>query len=338
MAREPGVSVVSVDKTLRVAELSGSPAALARLVTAQAVTTSPLRYVEPVERAIYDHPRNDPATFQIDTSTGQPYEWNFSAVGMDRALNVAAGSPDMLVGYVDSGYSDIPDLRGKVAESWYFTSEGNPYDVVGHGTFVGSLIAAVNDDGLGMAGFCGACRIVPFRDDIGFTYTFAQAVQKLVDEHIRVLNLSLSFPLYSFLVSDALNYAINAGVLPVISSGNDGAAAVSYPASFVQADNGAASYGLAVGASDINGNRAVFSNWGTRLSLSAPGAGSNTCSSGVFGALPAGAASDFDSGATCGVRFRGLRRTTTTRTGTARRSRRRRWRGSRRSCGRRIRR
>jgi hypothetical protein len=301
LAHVPGLSVVAIDKTLRVAEVSGTPAALARLATSQAASPSPLRYVEPVQTAIYDHQRNDPATFQIDTSTGQPYEWNFAAVGMDRALNVAAGSPDMLVGYVDSGYSDIPDMRGKVAESWYFTSEGNSLDVVGHGTFVGSLIAAANDDGLGMAGFCGACRVIPFRDDIRFTFTFATAVQKLVDEHVRVLNLSLSFPLPSYLVSDALTYAINAGVLPVISSGNDGVGVVSYPASFVQPDNGALGYGLAVGASDINGNRVFFSNFGSRLSLNAPGAGTGSCSSGVYGALPPGAASDWDTGEACGV-------------------------------------
>ena len=303
LARLPGLKVVAIDKTLRVAEVSGTPAALAQLATTQATNRSPLRYVEPVQTAIYDHPRNDPATFQIDTSTGRPYEWNFGAVGMDRALNVAAGSPDILVGYVDSGYSDIPDLRGKVAESWYFVSEGNAFDVVGHGTFVGSLIAAANDDGFGMAGFCGACRVIPFRDDIGNSFTFASAVRKLVDEHVRVLNLSLSFPYPTFLIADALSYAINAGVLPIISSGNDAAGAVSYPASFVQPDNGALGYGLAVGASDINGARVFFSNYGSRLSLNAPGAGTGSCSSGVYGALPAGAASDWDTGGTCGVRL-----------------------------------
>lgn len=296
------VRVVAIDPTLRVAQISGTPSALARLAMSQA-TDPVFRYVEPTQTAVYDHQRNDPATFQIDTTTGRPYEWNFAAVGVDRALNVAAGSADMLVGYVDTGYSDIPDLRGKVAESWYFASEGSPLDVVGHGTFVGSLIAAANDDGLGMAGFCGACRIIPFRDDIGNIFTFSTAVKKLVDQHVRILNLSLGFPYPSFLVSDAISYAINSGVLPVISSGNDGIGLVSYPASFVQPDNGALGYGLAVGASDVNGRRVFFSNFGNRLSLVAPGAGTGSCDSGVFGALPAGAASDWDALGSCGVRF-----------------------------------
>lgn len=297
-----GVDVVAADRALRVVEIKGDPSTLAKL-SMDSLRAGNIRYVEPLQVATHEHQRNDPYTFQSDALTGQPYEWNFGAAGMDRALNVASGSPDILVGYVDSGYGDIPDLRGKVAESWWWTSEGtNALDTEGHGTFVGSLIAATNDDGLGMAGFCGACRIVPFRDVRGTSLSVALAIRKLTDEHIRVLNLSLGFAAPSFLVADALNYAIGAGVLPVISTGNDGASSVSFPASFVQPDNGALGYGLAVGASDVSGNPASFSNWGNRLSLLAPGTFNGSCSTGVFAALSI-PASEFDSGGACGSGF-----------------------------------
>lgn len=300
--RGSGLKIIESDPALRTMEVSGTPTALTRFAKA-AATDMRVRYVEPLQHARSDHQRNDPYTFENDPSTGMPYEWNFAAVGMDKALNVAPGSSDILVGVEDSGVANVPDLAGKIAETWYFPFQGpDAVDTEGHGTFVSSLIAANNDDGVGMAGFCGACRLVVFKDVPGTIFTFATAVQKLVDEHVRVLNLSLDFPFPSYLVTDAINYAINAGVLPVISTGNDGVGAVAFPASYVQPVNGALGYGLAVGASDVSGNRAVFSNWGSNLSLVAPGTyDGTTCSRGVFGAVPAGA-TEFSSG-TCGVTF-----------------------------------
>lgn len=67
LAHVPGINVIATDNALRVAEVTGTPAALAQLAVAQATNPTSLRYVEPVQTAIYDHQRNDPATFQIDT-------------------------------------------------------------------------------------------------------------------------------------------------------------------------------------------------------------------------------------------------------------------------------
>jgi subtilisin family serine protease len=53
-----------------------------------------------------------------------------------------------------------------------------------------------------------------------------------------------------------------------------------------------------VGASDAAGNRAAFSNWGTQLSLLAPGSFDTRCSLGILGALPR-VATDFEGGQTC---------------------------------------
>ena len=97
---------------------------------------------------------------------------------------------------------------------------------------------------------------------------------------------------------DAVNYAISKNVLIVASSGNDSASQVSYPAAWLTGDNGAPGSGLAVGASGPNDQRIFFSNWGSRLSLVAPGAGSS-CADAIFGAIPP-VASDFDAPGGCG--------------------------------------
>jgi serine protease len=53
-----------------------------------------------------------------------------------------------------------------------------------------------------------------------------------------------------------------------------------------------------VGASDARGRRASFSNYGSRLSLVAPGTYDGKCSSGIVGAIPSIAVS-FDTGSGC---------------------------------------
>jgi hypothetical protein len=134
-----GVSIVNFDAGLHAAEVSGSPTALAALES-RVTLQGPLRYVEPIKQQFEQHDRLDPATYTLDPLTGAPYEWAFSHVGMDRALNLSQGDSQILVGIVDSGWSQIPEIQSKVAESWYYSSEGtDALDTVGHGTFVASI-------------------------------------------------------------------------------------------------------------------------------------------------------------------------------------------------------
>jgi len=202
-------------------------------------------------------------------------------------MNVSRGDPAIVVGVIDSGWAPVLDLAGKVAEAYYWTNQGSDaFDREGHGTFVDSLIAANNDDGRGLGGFCGSCRLIVFRDTQLTQISVASDIRYLADRGVRVMNLSFGGPGISSGVADALQYAINRGVLIVASSGNDGGPNVSYPAAYLQPANGALGYGIAVGASDINNNRASFSTWGSRLSLVAPGTYDSSCNIGVAGALP----------------------------------------------------
>jgi subtilisin family serine protease len=287
VAADYGVARVSADPRLRAITVAAAPRRLARLA-ARSRFDARIRYVEPVERSALAHRRNDPLTFTVDPSTSQPYEWSFKQVGLDRALNVTAGSRDILVGIVDSGVGDVPDLAGKVAATYFVPTQGSSADDTnGHGTFVASIIAARNDDGAGLAGFCGACRIVVYRDSQLSTSTTATGIRQLVDANVKIINLSLGRYGSTFVMTDALNYAASNGVLVVASAGNDGVNRVMSPAADVQAQGGVASSGLAVGASDASGRRARFSNYGDRLSLLAPGSFRGDCKTGIAGALPA---------------------------------------------------
>jgi hypothetical protein len=303
VAADYGLSIASVDGALHALELRGTPARLEAAARAVAADAR-LRYVEPVRPRQVFHARNDPLTTAVDPATGRPYEWQFAQVRVDRALNVSQGSPQILVGVIDTGVpQQSPDLVGKIAQAWYWANEtSNAYDTMGHGTFVSSLIASANDDGRGMAGFCGSCRLSVFKNIALTDYSSARSIQWLTDNGARIINMSYGASSPSSVEADAVNYAINRGVLLVASSGNDSAGAVSYPAAYLQGLNGQPGWGLAVGASDVNNNRAYFSNWGSRLSLLAPGSLTGACRTGVLGALPA-PASLFD-GDACMAEFR----------------------------------
>jgi subtilisin family serine protease len=285
---------------LRLAELAGPPAALAALATRG---DPRLRYVEPLGAAAPAHVRNDPLTWQIDARSGRPYEWAFHETGVDQALNLSHGDPSILVGVVDTGVSAVPDLRGKVAETfWEPHANISAGDATGHGTYVSSIIASANDDGFGLAGFCGACRLAVYKAIPLTDFDIATGIARLTDAHVRIINLSVTLEIVSQDIVDALNYAIGAGVLVVAASGNEGLGTVDFPASFLQPQNGTAASGIAVGAADVAGNRASFSNWGNQLSLLAPGSFDQPCTVGVLGAIPP-FAGEFDSGQACDTVF-----------------------------------
>jgi subtilisin family serine protease len=271
---------------LRAAEISVDDASLKELLTKGAHDPR-IRYVEPINSLAYDHARNDPYLTTLNPAINAPWEWQFGASHVDLALNLEQGSPSVIVGVVDSGVADVPDLKGKVPEGWYFTSEGiDAVDIEGHGTAVSSLIAANNDDGVGMGGFGGRARVIVFRVVNLTTIRVAAAIDRLVSRGVRIINLSLGSPQYSSVEADAINRAISAGILVVASSGNESAFQVSYPAALLQPINGAASYGLAVGSSNANSGVSSFSNKGDHLSLVAPGNYAEGVCGGVFAAIP----------------------------------------------------
>lgn len=211
-----------------------------------------------------------------------PSEWQFDAADVAPALSLSPGSPSVVVGTIDSGAADIPDLAGKVDSRWTVSAKGrvtrldHGVDDIGHGTAVASLIAA---NGFGMTGFGGATHVVSVRVPIMNAVAVAAALLKLDALGVRIVNMSFgSQAPEKPIVLAAIRKAQADGMLLVAAAGNE-SAGVSHPA----ADLGSA--GLAVGASDPDGKLAFFSNAGDNLSLLAPGADRGPCA-GVLVAAP----------------------------------------------------
>ncbi|MCL6500368.1 MAG: S8 family serine peptidase, partial [Firmicutes bacterium] len=204
-------------------------------------------WVRFVERNAYVYPTATPNDPLYGT-----HQWHYPAIQLPAAWDATKGSP-VVVAVVDTGIRfDHPDLAGLGVPGWDF-GDGDP-DATdpgcpsvdptepSHGTHVAGTVAALTDNGVGVAGVvwggATAVRVMSVRvlgEDVvsqecavGTTSDLAAAVVFAADNGAKVINMSLGGP-YSSAVDLALSYAYSRGVVLVAAAGNDGGA-VSFPA------------------------------------------------------------------------------------------------------------
>ena len=221
--------------------------------------------------------------------TGGAYEWQYAASRenlIPASLLHAASA--LTIAVIDTGVDvTAPDLAAKAPSTWSVVSNSsNVSDPHGHGTFVASLAAGAPANAEGVAGFGGDVKLLAIQAaDSSGTFSDvdeAAAITYAVDRGAKIINMSFGGPATSPTEQSAVAYAVAHGVLLVAAAGNSAQSgnAPVYPAALLQplGSNGQGGVGLAVGASTIAGARASFSNYGSYISLAAPGEN-------VFGAL-----------------------------------------------------
>ncbi len=187
------------------------------------------------------------------------------------AWEVTQGRSGIIVAVIDTGIdADHPDLKGKLVKGYDFLdNDTTPEDTVGHGTFVASLIAANNNDEVGISGVAPGVKIMPLKVLSGknnaSSYTIARAIRYAVDNGAKVINMSLGSPAASRYIKSAVEYAINKNVVVVAASGNEGNEEnyPNYPASFEGV--------ISVGATTSRDTIASFSTYNSGVNISAPG-------------------------------------------------------------------
>jgi subtilisin family serine protease len=103
----------------------------------------------------------------------------------------------------------------------------------------------------------------------GNAHWLAQGIAYAVAHGARILNVSVNGDGASTELEDAIRAAQDAGAVIVASAGNDGrdlGAQPSYPVSYSEPAV------IGVGATDLSGRRASFSNYGPGVDVTAPGA------------------------------------------------------------------
>jgi hypothetical protein len=219
-------------------------------------------------------------------------------VDMGEAWDLVPGSgPDVVVAVIDSGTQlDHEDLQANIwvnpdeiagngidddgngyvddINGWdFFSNDNDPSDESGHGTHTAGTIAALTDNGTGIAGVCGqSCKIMPLRflgPQGGSTSAAILALQYAIGENVKVSNNSWGGGAYSQALVDAIDQAAAAGHIFVASAGNSGLNTdlnPQYPAAYPHWNI------ISVAATTNQDLLASFSNFGaTTVDIGAPG-------------------------------------------------------------------
>ncbi|MEM9723712.1 MAG: S8 family serine peptidase, partial [Bacteroidota bacterium] len=243
--------------------------------------------------------------YRLNEEPNDPWfsqQYAHTLTGASAAWDKQLGSEDIVIGVIDTGidpnHEDLVDnlLPGRdfvnlsSVEPWqrvegedYFGEDDDPSDTDGHGTAVSGVVAAKNNNGIGVAGVCPNCKILPIRaffqafleDEIdGRTDTIlestsddvflARSVTWAIDQGADILNFSFGgeSPNGRSLVQ-AIRLAVDNGIVMIGAAGNEDSEAPQYPAANESV--------ISVASTNANDQRSSFSSYGTWVDVSAPG-------------------------------------------------------------------
>jgi serine protease len=246
----------------------------------------------------------------------RPQEWGLDQIRAEQAWPASTGT-GAVVAVVDSGVDlTHPDLRANLVAGATFVDcgkgggpcgngdwkgpDGVGQDLDTHGTHVSGTIAAVTDNGIGVAGVAPDAKVMPIKaleDGSGSFEDIAAGIRYAVDHGADVVNMSLgALPGVQALtitgvetsVTDAIAYAQSKGVLVVAAAGNESVPVCDSP-SF---DPGA----ICVTSTTREETQSWFSNGavkGDMDAVAAPGgAGLAFCEDDIVSTVPVGTGSE----------------------------------------------
>src|SRR5579864_525679 len=239
--RQPGVVSVSLDRTMSATETPSDP------------------------------------LYGASSGAGYTEGWSLDAIGAPTAWNVSHGA-GVKVAVVDTGiFACHPDLAGQVVAQQDFTgSASGTADVFGHGTHVAGTIAALENNGAGLAGVAPQAQLINAKvlgdDGSGSMSNVITAIPWAVQQGAKVINMSLGADSSCDpALQTAIDDAWSAGVVLVAAAGNSGTSGALEPAD--------CNHVIGVGASTVGGPSAPgftegptsFTNYGPGVLLAAPG-------------------------------------------------------------------
>ncbi len=212
-----------------------------------------------------------PLVVPDDTAYAGSQASYMTAISAPTGWDWTKGSADVKVAIIDSGVDvSHPDLTGKVVGRYNAVDGGTDVtDTVGHGTFVAGVVGAATNNSRGVAGIGWNTRLLAVKvaDQAGdiFDIDIANGIRWAADNGAKVANISLGRAGTSDDELSAIRYAQGRGMLVVASAGNS--AQEGNPKFYPAAYPGVVS----VGATDAKGHRAWFSEYGTWVTMAAPG-------------------------------------------------------------------
>ncbi len=200
-------------------------------------------------------------------------QWHLHSIHAERAWEETRGR-GVTVAIIDTGVSKVPDLAKTefVAGYDFVNDKATADDDNGHGTHVAGTVAQSTNNNYGVAGIAYEAKIMPLKvlsgSGGGTISDIAEAIRFAADNKADIINMSLGGGGESQVLKDAIDYAYNKGAVIIAAAGNENSNSASYPARYAHV--------IGVGATDAQGNRAEFSNYGAGVDISAPGGGNGS--------------------------------------------------------------
>ncbi len=225
--------------------------------------------------------------FTLD-GTQEDRQWYLPKIKIPEAWDYTQGSASTIVAIIDTGiHSSHVELNdGRVIEGFntltnISIASGSNSDDNGHGTAVAGVIGAIANNRRGISGINWNVKLMPIKalkaDGTGDISSVAAGIVWAADHGANVINLSLGGQGFgpNQALAQAVTYAYNKGALLVAAAGNDLSDhglnidnTVVYP---ICADQNLNMI-LGVAATDVNDQKASFSNYGSQcVDISAPG-------------------------------------------------------------------
>lgn len=221
-----------------------------------------------------------------------PQQYSHQRTAMELGWDIETGDPGITVAVIGTGielsHPDLAqniwqnpaeiegngiddDLNGFVDDRWgwdFYENDGDPSPGTSpHETQVAGIIGAVANNSEGITGAAWHCRIMALR--VAYTSAeVAQAIDYAAANGAQVINMSFgNYAIGKYgldtVVEAALNSAFADGVVLVATAGNNSISSQRYPAALENV--------IAVAATDAEDERAGFSNYGSWVTVAAPG-------------------------------------------------------------------
>jgi thermitase len=207
-------------------------------------------------------------------------QWGLAKINAPAAWDISTGNSDVIIAVVDTGIDlQHPDFAcpGKLTAGYNFSDgNSNPDDNNGHGSHVAGIAAACTNNSTGVAGLAWGARLMPVKvlnaSGSGSYFQVAQGITFAVDNGADIVNLSLGGLDPDTTLANAIQDAVDNGVLVVVAAGNCAQGGplcrnivnpVVYPAAYNTT--------LAVAATDSGDGWASFSEHHPYVDVAAPG-------------------------------------------------------------------
>jgi len=188
---------------------------------------------------------------------------------LHEAWDYTVGDPEIVIAVLDTGITfGHPEFADKVLSGKdFYNRDDDPTDDHGHGTHVAGTSAANINNGIGSAGLCGRCSILPVKvlneNNAGTWSGVAAGVTYAADEGANIIVMSLGSVAGTRTIEEAIRYAVEKDVLIFAASGNINSSKDFFPAAYPGV--------MGVAATDKSDRRWSLSNYGDYVDISAPG-------------------------------------------------------------------